>query len=114
MIFINEDSMEQGEIERTIQFIVAQQAQFVTNIHQLREIQEQQQAQIGRLTDAFVTMTGFMGKIAEAQAELARRQAEMAKSQVELARSHAELEDRFNAFIVFMEKYLSGRGDGHK
>jgi hypothetical protein len=120
--------MENQEIERTLQFIVNQQAQFVTDIQQLREVQSVQQGQIAKITDAVIAVTGLVGRVAKAQedltsqqaefarhlAESARQQAEFAKQQAEFAKNHAELEERFNAFVVFMERYLSDKGNGHK
>ncbi len=99
--------MENQEIQRTIQFIINQQAQFTTDIQQLREVQKEQQGQIRQLADAVIAVTGLMGRVAKAQEEVARQQ-------VESARRHDELEERFNSFVAFMEKYLSDRGDGHQ
>jgi len=125
MIYPTEGAMEYQEIERTIQFILNQQAQFASDIQQLREIQSEQQGQISKLNDALITVTGVIGQIAKMQEELAaefarqkaefdRRQTKLEERHAQLEERHAELEERFNAFVLFMEKYLSDKGNGHK
>jgi hypothetical protein len=114
MLLPIEEGMENQEIERTIQFILAQQAQFVSDVQQLREVQSERQGQIGKITDALLTATGLLGKVVEAQHRLGEHQEELAKRQEGLAQLHAELTERFNAFIAIMERYLSEKGNGHK
>ncbi len=87
--------MTYEEMEKTMQFILEQQAQFATDIQQIRElqagfheVQAKFQTQLGTLTDATLTLVGVVGKVAEAQ---------------------ERTEERLSAFITFVERYISGR-----
>jgi len=98
-------------IEQKIEFIVNQQAQFSIDLvnQQARFTADLQQLreQMNRLTEATLAVVGITGKLAEAQA---RTDAKVA----ELAEKGAETEERLNAFINFVERYLSERREGGK
>jgi uncharacterized protein (DUF3084 family) len=88
--------MTPDEIERTMQFVLQQQAQFATDIQQITEKQRE-------LQGAMITLTGMMGRLVEAQAELAQSHRELAKAQV-------HTEERLNSFITFVERYIAEGG----
>ncbi|MGI8997458.1 MAG: hypothetical protein ACR2GW_12405, partial [Pyrinomonadaceae bacterium] len=61
--------MSEEEMQRQMEFIVEQQAQFVVDIQRSRETQEAE-AKLWRekyngLTDALTTVVGIVGKLAE-------------------------------------------------
>ena len=85
--------MTPDEIERTMQFVLQQQAQFATDIQQIDERHRQ-------LQDAVIALTGIVGRVAEAQAQ----------SHQELAKAQAHLDERLSSFITFVERYISGGG----
>ncbi len=88
-----------------MEFIVAQQAQFAADMQQVREV-------LHTHSDAIVSLTGMVGKIAEAHTVLATRMTELETKMGELAAAGKETEERLNAFITFVEKYISGRNGG--
>ena len=106
--------MTNEEMEKTIHFILEQQAQFAADMQIVKE-------QMGKLTDAVITLTGFIGKVSEAQTETAKAQAMTAEAQAradekiaELAEQGRATEERLNAFILIVERYISERRNGNK
>jgi 3-phenylpropionate/cinnamic acid dioxygenase small subunit len=124
--------MTNEELEKAMQFVLEQQAQFVVNQQQMNE-------RVFRLETN-------MEVIAEAQAETARAQAQLTQSQVQLVQSQAQLaqeqartaqtqthmnevvaalfeaqrhtEEKLDAFIGVLERYISedrnGKGNGDR
>ena len=68
--------MTHEEMEKTMQFVLAQQAQFVVDIQQMKEVQTGFQKQLGQLTEATLTVVGLLGKVAEAQVKTESKLAE--------------------------------------
>ncbi len=103
--------MTNEEVERAIQFILEQQAQFAAELQKtelrMQQFREQVQEQMGKLTDAVITVTGLVGKIGEAQVRADEKIAEWAER-------GRETEERLNAFIVVVERYISERHNGNK
>lgn len=105
------------EMERTIQFILAQQAQFSSDIMQLKETSDVILKSQTDLTKALTTVVGMVGDLAAAQKETAAQVGQLSESFRGLAEAQtrtentvAELSDRVNAFIVVVERYISGNG----
>jgi len=105
---MTEDEMARlDRIERNMEFIVAQQAQFAADMQQIREV-------LHTHSEGMVGLVGMMGRIAEAHAALASRAAEhdtrmsvLEVRMADLAAAGKETEDRLSAFITFVEKYIS-------
>lgn len=118
--------MTPEQIERTMQFILEQQAQFAANIQihdeRLARIEQglvRHDQAIAALTtrlDAVTTRleavttrldaaTDLVGRLAQAGITLDSKMAELAAAQKETT-------ERLNAFIVFVEKYISSRNGG--
>jgi hypothetical protein len=120
--------MSEEEINRKLEFIIEQQAQFVADIHSLREAQAADSAFMREsyhtLTGAVTTIVNVVGQLAEAQqrtdaklAELveaqARTDARVAELTEALARTDerlAQTDERLNIFINVVEKYISRNG----
>ena len=99
--------MNNEQIERRMEFIVEQQAQFVTDIQQLKETQKAE-AQLWRekydnLTDAMTTVVGMIGKLAAGQQRTDEHLSELTARQ-------AETDDRLNLFINVVERFISRNG----
>jgi len=99
--------MNNEQFERRMEFIVEQQAQFATDIQQLKETQKAE-AQLWRekyenLTDAMTTVVGMIGKLAEAQQRTDEHLSELTTKQ-------AETDDRLNVFITVVEGFISRNG----
>ncbi|MCI0491238.1 MAG: hypothetical protein L0229_32000 [Blastocatellia bacterium] len=121
--------MTNEEMERTLQFFIDQQAQFAADIQQSRELQvsyheilSNLQNQLSRLTDATLTIVGMLGKLADIQEKTEACLLGTDAKVSQLAESHTrtdvkllETDDRLNAFIDVVERYISERkekGDG--
>jgi hypothetical protein len=103
--------MNNEQFERRMVFIVEQQAQFATDIQQLKETQKAE-AQLWRekhenLTDAMTSVVGMIGKLAEAQ----RRTDEHLS---ELTTKQAETDDRLNVFITVVERFINRNGNSRR
>jgi hypothetical protein len=104
------------EMQKTMQFILEQQAQFASDIQQLREAQaasERAQAAIqvklDKIADATIAAFGIIGELTASQKQLAESHKQLAEAQARSEQRHAETEERLNALISLVERYISGR-----
>jgi len=108
--------MTDEEMRRTIQFILEQQAQFTTDMQQMREEHARSAAvtgqQIGRLAEATLAITGIVGRLGDAQERTERKVAELAEVQERTERKVGELADRLNLFIGVVERYITEYRNG--
>lgn len=97
--------MSEEEMQKKMEFIVNQQAQFAVDIQQLGESQ-------GKLTDAVIGVVGVVGKLAERVEEIAEAQK---RTDAQLAETNAQLAEtngRLNIFINVVERYISEGRNG--
>jgi sorbitol-specific phosphotransferase system component IIBC len=124
--------MTNEELERAMQFVLEQQAQFVANQQQVSE-------RVSRLETNMEVMAQAQAEMAQAQAETARSLAQLTKSQAQLAQEQARMaqtqnhmnevvaalyeaqrhtEEKLDAFIGVLERYISedrnGKGNGSR
>jgi hypothetical protein len=111
--------MTPEEMERSIHFIIGQQAQFSTDIQKLTENQAKVIESQARLTDATLANTGMIGtiirmldKITENQATLTGNQASLTEAQTQTNIKVAELAERLDNFIVVVEKFIAEGRNG--
>jgi hypothetical protein len=99
--------MSNEEMNKKMEFIVEQQAQFAADIQVMREVQAQDvkllKQQDRRLSDAVVAVMGMIGNLVQSQT----RTDESIKL---LTEAQARTEKRLNAFINVVERYISGNG----
>lgn len=102
--------MTAEEMERTMQFILEQQAQFSTDIQQLKETSGELLKSQMDLTQSLGTLVGIVGQIAEAQVQLSEAQTQLANAHKRTENTVAELADRVNVFIAVVERHITGNG----
>jgi hypothetical protein len=99
--------MSNEEMNKRMEFIVEQQAQFAADIQVMREIQAQDanllKEQDRKLFDAVVAVVGMIGNLVQGQT----RTDESIKFLIEV---QARTEQRLNIFINVVERYISGTG----
>ena len=110
--------MTQEEIQRNIEFIIGQQAQFTADIMDLKEVQKEFAAELKELkvrqddaNDAIVAVVGAIGRLENAVGRLETAMERSASQISELATAGKATEERLNAFIAVVERHIAG-GNG--
>ena len=94
--------MSNEELERRMAFIVEQQAQFASDIQQLREVQAQTEQLVARL--AAGTLEGFKDVNAKINA--------LVDSQIRLNESQSRTDESLRNLIAVVDRYFSnGRNE---
>jgi hypothetical protein len=97
--------MTEDERQRTMEFILQQQAQFAAGMQQIEEKQKLLQEKQNVLTDSLLTVVGIVGKLTVAQELTDTKLAHLAEAQ-------ANTDERLNTLIGIVERYFSnGRND---
>jgi hypothetical protein len=97
--------MTNEEFEKKMEFIVEQQAQFATDIQQLRELQAQTAQVVGRLAN--VTLEGFKDVNAKIDA--------LVDSQIKLTEAQSRTDENLRNLITVVDRYFTeGRNGGSK
>lgn len=106
--------MSEEEINRRIEFILEQQAQFVADLQSLRDVQAADSAFMREsyhtLTGAVTTLVNLVGRLAEAQERTDAKIAELAQAQARTDERLAQTNERLNIFINVVERYISRNG----
>jgi chromosome segregation ATPase len=98
--------MTPEEIDRTIQFILQHEAQVFARIDRLSSTVERHEQAIERHDREISQLTNLVGRLAQAEIHLVERMDA-------LAAAHKETDERLNALIVTVERYIAGR-DGNR
>jgi len=108
--------MTPEEIERTIQFILQHEAAVFARIDGLSAASERHDREISQLTDlvgrlaqAEIHLVERMDTLAERMDTLAERMDTLAERMEALATAHKETDERLNALILTVERYIAGR-----
>lgn len=86
------------DMQRTMQFILEQQAQFAVNLQKVEE-------RVSRIEENVADLAG-------AQAQMARSQTHMNEVVAVLADTHKHTEEKLDAFIGVLERYISAGRNG--
>lgn len=95
--------MSNEEVERRIAFIIEQQAQFASDIQQLREVQGQTEQIVARLAEA--TLEGFKDVNAKINA--------LVDSQITLTAAQSRTDESLKNLISVVDRYFSERRNGN-
>src|SRR3982751_6553481 len=105
--------MTEEETEKTVQFIVEQQAQFSADIEKLTKGQSQladatlaNTGMIGRLVDMLDKITDLQGRSDNKVIETAEAQVKSDGKVAEMGQALAELTERLDTFIITIERYM--------
>ncbi|HEV2707422.1 MAG TPA: hypothetical protein VGV59_16010 [Pyrinomonadaceae bacterium] len=104
--------MTNEEMQRTMEFILKQQANFAVNIEKLTGVMEQADARMTRLEGAFVGIFNMMTETAKAQKILTEQVSDLSVQVIELKSAQAHTDERLNAFINVVERYISEGRNG--
>ena|SRR5207249_3252857 len=97
--------MTNDEMERALEFLVKQQAQFSTDLQRVEQ-------NLGATVNILSELTKTQLRMAESEILRDNRIAELAKAQQRTDEALAETNDRLNSLIVVVERYFSnGRRD---
>lgn len=115
--------MTEDERQRTIDFILQQQAQFSAGMQQMQERQNRFEEKQDVLTDSLLTVVGIVGKLTDAQERIVEAQertwaameamdAKLSAKMDKLAEAQSQTDERLNALISIVERYFSNGRDG--
>ncbi len=93
------------QMERTMQFIVDQQAKFSTDIEKINTA-------LAQHNEAIVSLVQVSRTLVDGQIAVEGRLTRLEEKMAEMAEAHKETEERISAFITFVEKYISSRNGG--
>jgi len=112
---------DEDKIQKQMEFIIEQQAQFASDIQQLREVQANTEDLLGRLAAA--TVAGFkelnekVFALVDAQIKSEERFSDaQIKSEEKfsaLAEAQTRADERLNSFISVVERYISNNNNGN-
>ena len=105
--------MTNEEMQKTMQFILEQQAQFAVNMQKLEESQTKAEARITQIEGAIVSVVDIIGRLTTAQERLTVAQAHTDAKVAELAEAQKQTDERLNALINIVERYLADRRNGN-
>jgi ABC-type transporter Mla subunit MlaD len=101
--------MRNEELERRMAFIVEQQAQFATDIQQLREVQGQTEQIVARLAN--VTLEGFKDVNAKINS-LVDAQIRLNESQAHTDENLSRTDESLRNLIAVVDRYFSEGRNG--
>lgn len=100
--------MTNDEMQKTMEFILAQQAQFAVNIQKLEEADARASERMSKVETGFLGLFNFGTEIKEAQRLSQEAQMRTDESLAKLTERIQDVTDRLNSLIVVVERYISG------
>ena len=100
--------MTNEEMQRTMEFVLNQQARFSEGMEQLRESHAQAEKRISNLETGFVNIVNAVADITKIQQALAERVTQLAVDIAELREAQAHTDQRVNALIDIIERWRNG------
>lgn len=100
--------MDDEKLQRTIDFIIENQAQFTVDIQKLQEAQKGAEKRLNQLERAAVGLYNAMTDLTKNVGELTQDVKELRESQKRTDEQLRETDERLNIVILMVERYLSG------
>ena len=94
--------MDDEKLQKTIEFILNNQAQFTVDIQKLQEAHKEAEKRVGTLERVSLNLYN-------SAVEQGKNIAEISDNIKELQKSQKETDERLNAVIIMVEKFLSGQ-----
>jgi chromosome segregation ATPase len=101
--------MTPQEIERTIEFILQHEAEVFARIDRLGSTMEQNEQAITRHEQAIERHDREISQLTDLVGRLAQAEIHLVERMDTLAGAHKETDERLNALIVTVERYIAGR-----
>jgi predicted nucleic acid-binding Zn-ribbon protein len=106
--------MSEQEMQRKMEFIVEQQAAFVTDLQKLQEEQAKAESRISRLEGAIVSVVNMIGELVKAQYTSEAKISEMTEKVNAVTARVDGLTERIDTFITMMVERYFGDQNGDK
>jgi hypothetical protein len=110
--------MSNEEMQRTMEFILRQQAQFSVDIQELRGTQQRGEERMTRMEGVIMRLVDVVEKVVEAQARTDQKIAEvderLSQKLADLSQKLAETDERLNTLITVVERYISEKHNGNQ
>jgi hypothetical protein len=107
---IGSTKMTYEEMERTMQFILEQQAQFTANFQRMEEAREKDSARTTHLEESFRLLVQLVESHDDRLVSLAEAQISLAEAQARTDEQLKETDERLNSLIAVVERYITSRG----
>lgn len=101
--------MDQDKIDRTIEIILQNQAQFHADMQKLQESQESSEKRINTLEKVSLNLVEAIRSTDSKLDKLTETVNKLTEVQKQTDEKMRETDDRLNAVILMVEKYLSNR-----
>lgn len=109
--------MSDAEMNKKMEFIVEQQANFAAEIEIMREVQA---ADAKRLGDGLIGVIDIVGQLAQSQMRteetvnsLTEDFRRLTQAQARTEEVHARTEERLTILLTVVERHISGNGGSH-
>jgi hypothetical protein len=109
---MDDDRMSDEEVQKTMRFILNQQAQFSTNIQRLEESHSQAVERIGRLEGAVVGLVGLLERLTQAQERTVTQVQLLADAAGTIAAAQTHTDGRVGTLIEIIQRHFGERHDG--
>ncbi|MCY7377419.1 MAG: hypothetical protein LH472_15775 [Pyrinomonadaceae bacterium] len=106
--------MDDAKLERTIEFILNNQAQFTVDIQKLQESQKEGEKRVNVLERACLNLYNTSVEQNEAIAEQTKNISQLSADVRELREGQKETDERLNTVILMAEKFFSGENGNSK
>lgn len=100
------------EMERTMQFIVEQQAKFEVDIAEVRGAISEVKATAAKHNESIVGLLKISRTLIDSQVAAEGRMTKLEDKMLELAAAEKRTDERLDEFIDFFERYMSSHNGG--